>query len=1061
MTAEASPPVPVTPAELGRDRAQLRALLDMSRDIGFILDADKLLVQVIESMERVFGYRGASIFLKDTATATYYTAACAASRPSCPLHHQQPLDAPTLVAQVFITGEPAYILDNECGETSAESICSELAVPLQINDETVGVLDLVDPEARTFSRQDLQTIMAVADQVSVALHNARLYRQAENRRQVAATMAWVAQAVNSSLDLDLVLDRALEYLAEVVPYNSAAIMLVEGRNLVVTAARGFSNAAEIIGSVYSQDAQKNIGHQVMESQQVRIEDDVQTLADWGRDDISPDTFTLIRSWIGAPLVFKGCTLGLLTIDKHEPNFYTAEHGQLAGAIADQIAVAVQNARLYQEAREHAKEMTLLYETAQHISAVLDQDALLAEIIAQVRRVFGYQIVSIHLVDEQTGQLVLAAHHGVDTALFQQALQETEGEGVVFWVLRHGQTALLPDVTRDARYVPYAVGIRSELTIPLIGGEQAIGVFNVESEQLNAFDDNAVRLLTALTHQIAGALVNARLFANVRRQAAALAEMTHTLKAEKSTLNAILRNIADALIVSAPDGEVILVNPAFEYMFDRPATEILGNTLATCIAQPALVRLIANALEEHTATFTAEIPLPARRTCKAAATAIREESQILGVVTVVRDVTHEKAVEMMKTEFISAVSHELRTPLTSVLGFTKLIRRIVDKDIVPATPADNKRAQRALRRVGTNLDIIAVESERLTRLINDVLDISKMESGKVTWHDEPFDLTTLLHQMADEAQALAADKELTVIAKLPDAPLTLVADQARVRQVLHNLLTNAVKFTPAGQISLTLRPLLPGEVVHHWTAPDPPADGAAPYTGVLCTVADTGIGIPAAALPRLFQRFQQIVGDPLVDKPSGTGLGLAISREIVTHYGGVIWAESAAGSGAIFNFALPLSPPRAPAGASAIIAAARPDLLASATPPEAPLILIVEDDASVRALLAQELTEAGYRPLETGSGVEALMLGRRYLPRLIVLDIVLPDISGFDVMRVLKADAGTASIPILILSGGENRELGLQLGAAAYLLKPPPMPVLLQTIAALLDRDAQGENKLYE
>ncbi len=1048
--------LPPVSDELARDQAQLRALLTISRDIGFILDTDQLLAQVIESLERVFGYRGAAIFLKDATAETYYTAACAASRTTSPLAGHHPLDAPTLIGAVFATGKPAYLAEKDCTARRDGYLCSELAVPLQINDETVGVLDMVDPDARYFTPQDLQTLVAVADQLAVALHNARLYRQAENRRQVAATMAWVAQAVNSSLDLDLILDRALEYLGKVIPYNSASIMLAEGRDLVVTAARGFPDDRNIVGSVFTPEDQKNIGYQVMADQKVRVEADVQQLADWGRDEGDPGGFAQIHAWIGAPLVFKGRTVGLMTIDKHEPNFYTAEHAQLAGAVADQIAVAVQNARLYQEARDHAKEMTLLYETAQHISTVLDQDELLAEIIARVRGVFGYQIISIHLLDEPTGELVLAAHHGVDAALFQYALNQSVDKGIVRWAQRHRQAVWIPDVTQDERYVAYAPGIRSELAIPLLSGDQFIGVFNVESEQVNAFDDNDVRLLTALTHQITGALLNARLFASVRRQAAALADITDSLKAEKSTLNAILRNIADGLIVSAPNGQVMLVNPAFEYMFHLPAAKILGNALATCIAQPQLIHLIASALETHTATFTAEIPMPDRRTFKAAATAIREDDRILGVVTVVRDITHEKAVDMMKTEFISAVSHELRTPLTSVLGFAKLLTRIQEKDVAPAVAADNRRAQRALKRITDNLNIIAVEAERLTRLINDVLDISKIESGEVTWHDEPFDLTQLLRQMGGEAQGLAAEKGLTLVTDFPETPLILVADQTRVRQVLYNLLTNAVKFTPTGQITLTMRPLAPGEVQRDWVAPAEGASGEASYTGVLCAVADTGVGIPAAALPRLFQRFQQIVADPLVDKPSGTGLGLAICREIVTHYGGGIWAESTVGSGSTFSFTLPLHPATAAKhGEVHIVSEVRPSLPLPTAMTGAPQILIVEDDASIRSLLTQELTEAGYRILEAVGGAEALAQARQHTPHLIILDVMLPDISGFDVTRVLKADISTAAIPILILSIVENRELGLKLGADAYLLKPVNVPVLLQTIAALLKRSGRG------
>ncbi|MBN2003882.1 MAG: GAF domain-containing protein [Anaerolineae bacterium] len=879
---------------------------------------------------------------------------------------------------------------------------------------------------------------------------------AADRLQADAALARLAQTINSTLDLEQVLTLALDQLKQVIPYSSAAIMLSQGENLMVVAARGFPDNAAIIGSIFTPEDKRNIGYQVMLAQKVRVESDVQSLADWGRDDDTIEGLNVIHGWIGAPLVFKGQTLGLLTIDNYRPDFYTAAHGELAAAFADQLAIAVQNARSYQTAQEQAKEMALLYEISQHISAVLDRDALLSAVIAHVRDAFGYQLISIHLINDETGVLERVAHLGAGDIFPLDFRVYTGQKGIIPWVAEHKQTLVVPDVLLDERYVSASPAIRSELAIPLLSGDELLGVFNLESDVVNAFDEGDVRLMESLAHQITVALVNVRLFESVRKQANELALMADNLAEEKSKLDAILRNLADGLIVADPSRTVMLVNPAFEYMFACPAARIVGGPLERLSGHPELHRLVRSAQEEPAATFSAEIPMPDNRMFKALAAAIQDDARILGTVTVVRDITHEKEVERMKTEFISAVSHELRTPLTSVLGFAKLIAKTFSNEVAPELRDAKPRVLTAGQRIQDNLDIIVVEAERLTRLINDVLDISKMESGEIEWRDQAFDFIGALRQIVENERPVVEEKRLALEIHTPDDALSLIADPTRIRQLVFNLLTNAVKFTHEGKITLTVSKLAPGETVHGWRAPLE-GEGA-----ILCTVSDTGIGIAPENMPRLFQRFQQIVINALTDRPTGTGLGLVICRQIVVHYGGVIWAESTPGAGSVFSFTLPLNPvlfadrPATPVVLETRAPMERPHFATSDTPP---LLLVVDDDSHIRELLVQELTGTGYRVLEAANGVEAISITRANLPDLILLDVMMPDISGFDVTRILKSDVATASIPILILSIVSDRELGLALGADDYLIKPVESSALLSTVSRLLAQgsSAQGDH----
>jgi PAS domain S-box-containing protein len=817
---------------------------------------------------------------------------------------------------------------------------SALVMPMISSGEMIGVFS-VEAEGG-FSACDERIITALANQTAVAIHNAQLYTALEEQRQTANGLVQMAQVINSTLELNQVLNLALESLGYLVPYDNASILLTERGKLQLVAQQGLDSSSHDRMPWQSPGLQR-IGEEILETQQVRLIADMSALThrqdtrrashrkeggtplrsfDDAQDD-RQDVGAVPRSWVAAPLVVHGHSIGLLTVSKMEAFAYQAEASQRVAAFAEQVATAVQNARLYQTMLARAQELALLHEVSQRITGLLDVPLLLREITERVAEVFGYQVISIHLVDQEDASLTFAAQRGVNAEVAKDWQQPLSGQGIVPWVARHRAPAVVPDVTSDPRYVPLREGIRSELAIPLIAGESLIGVFNVESESPDAFNDSDVRLMTALGHQVTAALENARLFESVQAQAHDLAHMAGALTEEKRKLDAILRNIADGLLVTDPQGAIIMVNPAFETMFGQRDALSTGQP----VHEQALVHLIQQAVDQPMATFSTEIAKRDGRTFKATAAAIQEDdgvpgetpaSRLLGVVTVVRDISQEKAIERMKSDFVTTVSHELRTPLTSVLGFAKLIGRTFQKDILPRLSEEeqqDRHIQRALRRIARNLDIMIVEGERLTRLLEDVLDISKMESGKVEWQDVEMDLMACIQEVVASYRGQAQEKGLSLevrsfgghekdevgSAKASLSLPQMVADRERIAQVLENLLSNAVKFTETGKITVSVRPLAPGEKVHGWQATEA-QDG-----GVLVAMEDTGPGIAVEGLPRLFHRFQQLVTDTLTDKPRGTGLGLAICKEIVEHYGGTIWAESTLDVGTTFYFTLPRRP----------------------------------------------------------------------------------------------------------------------------------------------------------
>ena len=322
----------------------------------------------------------------------------------------------------------------------------------------------------------------------------------------------------------------------------------------------------------------------------------------------------------------------------------------------------------------------------------------------------------------------------------------------------------------------------------------------------------------------------------------------------------------------------------------PLLFTLGNLLAAAIEN---ARLYAE-LEASNRELEARV---ARRTAQLADAT--EEAQAARAAA--------EAASATKSSFLANVSHELRTPLTSVVGFTKIVRRRLEEVVFPvvvppagaADRADGAEAvdpkvERAMRQVSENLAIMVAEGDRLTAMINDVLDLEKIEAGRMEFKREPVDVAEVVERASAATAALFETTGLALVLDVDSGLPTIEGDRNRLIQVLINLLSNAVKFTPSGSVTVRAR-----------------ADGEG---SVRVDVVDTGVGIEAADHGKVFEPFGQ-AGDTLVDKPRGTGLGLPICREIVEHHGGRLWLESAVGHGSTFAFTLPVTSAAAPRSSS--------------------------------------------------------------------------------------------------------------------------------------------------
>ena len=402
-------------------------------------------------------------------------------------------------------------------------------------------------------------------------------------------------------------------------------------------------------------------------------------------------------------------------------------------------------------------------------------------------------------------------------------------------------------------------------------------------------------------------------------------------------------------------------------------------------------------------------------------------------------------DQLKSDFLSSVSHELRTPLTSIRGFAHLVEREFSRSFA-VLAGDDAGLNKKAGRIRDNLNIILKESDRLTRLINDVLDLAKIEAGRVEWHDAPVPPGALVRDAANAAQGMFDQKpgvELKVAIQ-DDLP-QFIGDADRMQQVLVNLLNNAAKFTDQGAV--TVQAFLNPENL------------------IQIDISDSGIGFPPEEAETIFDKFQQARhGDTLADRPKGTGLGLAISREIVDRHKGRIYAQSQPGKGSVFTVILPPTSEilAKTADITSRIAAFSADVrhrtadeTTAAGQGDRPKVLVVDDDVGVRDYLTQLLQEQGYDVIAAEDGQAAMVAARAYHPDLITMDLAMPVMDGRTAITRLRADPALQHIPIMVVSALPDWETA---GGDLAMAKPLDEPRFLQNIHLLLGTGESTEAK---
>jgi signal transduction histidine kinase len=856
--------------------------------------------------------------LPDGWLESIYTALVAAAEGDLsPLEAQaarRPLDGSTPPPPLHAMLQGAAELRRQAWRLlSADERSLDAALPLLEQLE-----DLFDRATGAMARRWEEEVAAtLQDRVSQAEFIAESLAQATEESDATALqlsmLNEMSQRLSSLLDRDQVTELVGDQLFALLRVEQLAIWLVEDDALAL--ARSYGSPAPTVATIAV-------------SGDPKTHDMLQRAHQFGMMafDTAPDA-ELQGAWytpgcgvLAVPFVTGSHSIGVVVAqDPQAEELLPRTQHSLAFSIAAQAAIALQNARLYDairrfnadleqriaartsELKAERDRLETLYEIALEVGSTLNLDLLLNSALQALARLSNVAHGSIMLIDLETEHLVDRAVLGKNSVGFTRF---PIGHGLAGWVAQHKKSVLVNDVQQDQRWVAHPNSNDdsahkrggSIIAVPLIAQDQILGVLTLSHDDVGYFNDDHLRLLNAIGSQIGIAVHNALLYDQIFSEVNRRGELLRYQELEASKNAAILQSLSDGVVVCGTDGTVLLVNTAAERMLDRSVSDLLTWNLHDMLkklipARPQTIEeldgLLGKPLDQHEQPRTARVDfrLGPRTISLTLGPVMTTKGELLGVVAVFRDITREVESDRIKTEFIGTVSHELRTPMTSIKGYTQLLAM--------GSLGEINDTQREF------LGTIQNNAERMIIIINDLLDITKIETGSVELDIHPHHLAEILSSVIGEQQAAisARDHELS-INMAASLPLALV-DGRSLHKIIANLLSNAVKYTPrAGKIVLEAREVtldaLPPEVVERLR----PA-----RRWVRVDISDSGVGIAPEELERVFERFYR-TDNPLKIEAGGTGLGLSLVRSLVYLLGGDIWVRSTLNEGSTFSLVIP-------------------------------------------------------------------------------------------------------------------------------------------------------------
>ncbi len=1040
--------------ELERRNAQLQTSAEVSRAATSLLDPEELIQQVVNLVRERLKLYYAGLFLVDRTGewtgkpgkwAVLRAGTGEAGRQMVKEGHKLEIGGESMIGSCVANAQARIALD--VGEEAVRfdnpwlpETRSEMALPLISRGQVLGAMTIQSTEGAAFSDEDIAILQTMADQLAAAIENARLFEEQSGRADELTTLNQLAATVNRSHDLQELLEAVLETVMTTQGYDAGLVSLSDEAtgNLVLASHQGLPDS--MVRLFEQQGLTGTLSELAFQSGETLVIRDV-------RQDAPVDVSDLIEhglySYVGIPLIYQRESLGTVCLFSRSVRDLSAEKFSLLESIGHQIGVGIENVRLLDETQkalqeaQTAHQQYLRREWQSFLASRRDQQGL-GYVLTQDGLKPTPQVWSPEI------QLAMQSQEPVvvpDAEKLPLSGQDGDGDG----------------------NVPGAIRARSALATPITLRGQVIGALNLfEPDQPREWTDDDLALVDAVTSQVALAVENARLFEQAQvalAETEALYRASHRITASND-LSDLYRILVDEMAdrLGADQCQLTIFDREKGYgeiVAEHRPTPGVDKTHIPMVSNPAYVLLRdtreALAVENVSAhpAFAHPQDVPGRKDVKSmllVPIVVRgvltgsleihyvERQRVFGedeldfCQTLARQAaiaidnmrafeeqkeTTERLREMdkLKTQFLANMSHELRTPLNSIIGFSRVILKGIDG---PLTEMQE-----------TDLTAIYSSGQHLLGLINDILDLSKIEAGKMELNFDETDLKLIIRGVMSSAVGLVKDKDVQLEHYVPDDLPNIWVDATRIRQVLLNLISNATKFTEGGKISVT------ADHDDEW---------------VTISVADTGEGIPEEKLDSIFEEFTQVDGST-TRSVGGTGLGLPISRYFVEMHGGKITVESELGVGSTFIITLPTHEKGQP---EMELITDRPEEESSAA--ERQTVLAVDDDPGVISLYRRYLENEGYQVVGVTNSEEVLDKASQLQPFAITLDVLMPTKDGWQVLRELKACPQTQHIPIIVCSIVSNEGLGFSLGAADYLVKP----IMEEELLAALNRVDQRE-----
>jgi PAS domain S-box-containing protein len=896
--------------------------------------------------------------------------------------------------------------------SAGEAPKSVLFVPLVIAGKAVGAISLqnIDRE-HAFGESDRQLLETLAGSLSVALENARLVHETRQRNAELALINAVQEAIAGELDSSAIYDAVGDRIRDAFDAQVVSIATLDESSGLVH----YPYLIERGERLQTEPRPlRGFGKHVLETREpLLLTENLDVESErYGSTVVAGER---PKSVLFVPLVAGGKASGVISLQNIDrEHAFDESDQQLLMTVAGGLSVALENARLVAETRQRVGELATVNSVGQALSSQLDLDGLIELVGERVRETFEADLAYVALHDEATGRIEFVYYF--ESGERRQEAPMEFGEGLTSEILRSREPLLLNRKEQHEKQASVGTPSLSYLGVPILTGQKAIGVISVQSiEEEGRFGEADSRLLATIAANVGVAIQNARLFTEVERQ--------------RQYLESLVSISPAAVVVMDTEELVIDWNPAAAELFGYSADEAIGRHVDDLVfgetGREEGREVTAEAMRDGRAQR-----ITSRR--RRDGTLVDVELMLVpltvdgahsGFLGVYHDVTElqrarqeAEAATQAKSAFLATMSHEIRTPMNAVIGMT---------DLLLGTELTGEQREFA--------EVVHTSGDALLHVIDDILDYSKIEAGKLDLERQPFSLRDCVEGALDIVAPRAWEKELELGCLIDEAaPTGIVGDEARLRQVLLNLLSNAVKFTEQGEVVVLISAEETGAGAHQ----------------LEIAVRDTGIGIPPDRMDRLFTSFSQVDAST-TRRFGGTGLGLAISKRLVELMGGDIRVESEQKKGSTFRIMLRVAAADVPTKIP--LDEGMPHLAGKR-------ILVVDDNATNREIVTRHARSWGMEPVAVERPRDALDLIEQDEPfDVAVLDMMMPDMDGLALAGEIRQRRDESELPLLLLTS-LGRLPQLQSGGvfSAQLAKPLKASQLYNTLLQLLTAGRVGE-----